>query len=275
MQEGIEKGNKVLEVNINDIDLDNKQFQLRVEMDVRDLVKSIEKEGQKIPVILRGKEPPYQIICGFRRITALKKLGREKVKAIIYPELDDEEAIRLSVIENLKRKTYNVFDKVYIFEYLKAQGKSNEEIARVFGLSEKQISRYAKIREFPEELKKAVLEERIALKPALVIFRYWKKYPEKIDLKEVIEKLAKGELGSTEEVKKYLIEKTWGIRKKKRYFRKLPDGFRIYAFSYRAGRVSEREKEEMTNALREALRIISGYTETVKKGERNSEEEKS
>jgi len=113
------------------------------------------------------------------------------------------------------------------------------------------------------------------LKPALVIFRYWKKYPEKIDLSEVIEKLAKGELGSTEEVKKYLIEKTWGIRKKKRYLRKLPDGFRIYAFSYRAGRVSEREKEEMINALREALRIISGYTETVKKGERNSEEEKS
>jgi len=133
--EGLPAG-KVVEVNLSDINAEDTEYQFRVSLKVSDLVKSIRQDGQQFPVILRG-EKPYQIVSGFRRITALRELQAVKVKAIIREDLDDEEAFKVSFIENEKKKNLNALDKAHAVEKLKKFGKKREEIALIFGLSEK------------------------------------------------------------------------------------------------------------------------------------------
>src|SRR5690606_25795603 len=86
-----------------------------------------------IPVILRGRKPPYQLICGFRRARSIKAIGGATVKAIILPDLDDEKAHRLSVLENEERKSLTDLDRANACQRLQKEGKTQEEIARIMG----------------------------------------------------------------------------------------------------------------------------------------------
>ena len=81
-------------IPLRDIALEDNTFLLRLEIDDFTMIESIQNEGQKFPVILRGKVP-YQIVSGFRRISALRKLFIEHV--IVYPDLSDDEALKLVV----------------------------------------------------------------------------------------------------------------------------------------------------------------------------------
>ena len=75
----------VTAIPLEQIDLDNTQFEYRLDPDLAALVESIKKDGQQLPVILRGRKPPYQLICGFRRARSIKAIGGATVKAIILP----------------------------------------------------------------------------------------------------------------------------------------------------------------------------------------------
>ncbi|HOU55167.1 MAG TPA: ParB N-terminal domain-containing protein, partial [Myxococcota bacterium] len=57
-------------VNLADIDLEDTRFQFRVTLRVADLVESIRRHGQQMPVILRRQpdRPKLQVVSGFRRI---------------------------------------------------------------------------------------------------------------------------------------------------------------------------------------------------------------
>src|SRR5690554_3693129 len=132
----------VTEVPLSEVDLDNTQFEYRLDPDLAALVESIKKDGQQIPVIVRGKEPPYQLICGFRRTRSIKAIGGATVKAVILADLDDEKAHRLSVLENEERKSLSDLDRANACQRLQKEGKTQEEIARIMGCSQPQVSRY-------------------------------------------------------------------------------------------------------------------------------------
>ena len=91
----------VTELPLENIDLSNTQFEYRLDPGLELLIESIKKDGQQIPVIVRGVKPPYQLICGFRRTRSIQAIGGGMVKAIILPEIDDDKAHRLSVLENV------------------------------------------------------------------------------------------------------------------------------------------------------------------------------
>ena len=57
----------ITELPLENIDLSNTQFEYRIDPGLELLIESIKKDGQQIPVIVRGTRPPYQLICGFRR----------------------------------------------------------------------------------------------------------------------------------------------------------------------------------------------------------------
>ena len=94
----------VTELPLNEIDLNNTQFEYRLDPGLELLIESIKKDGQQIPVIVRGVKPPYQLICGFRRTRSITAIGGATVKAIILPDIDDDKAHRLSVLETRNGK---------------------------------------------------------------------------------------------------------------------------------------------------------------------------
>lgn len=75
-------------------------FRLRDEGDVSELATDLARLGQLFPVDVRGRgEERYQLICGFRRVAALRFLKRDQVQVRVHEALSDEDALLLSLAE--------------------------------------------------------------------------------------------------------------------------------------------------------------------------------
>jgi ParB-like chromosome segregation protein Spo0J len=92
-------------------------FRLREPAGVAALAGSIARLGQLVPVELRplpGAEgaggPRFQVVAGFRRLAAVRLLGRERVLARVHARLDDEDAWSLALAEALLGEPYGAAD---------------------------------------------------------------------------------------------------------------------------------------------------------------------
>jgi ParB family chromosome partitioning protein len=73
-------------------------FQIRSEGEISKLATDVARLGQLFPVDVRPMGPDrYQIICGFRRVAALRFLKRDKVQARIHTDISDEDALLLAL----------------------------------------------------------------------------------------------------------------------------------------------------------------------------------
>jgi ParB family chromosome partitioning protein len=120
----------VVELPLDYINLEDESFKFRLNLREGELVDSIKHNGQQLPIIVRGKKPPYQIVSGFRRVNAIKKLEIDKVQAIVRNDLDDEQALLFSYIENENRKSYSDLDRGYAIVSFRNQGKKIEDISQ-------------------------------------------------------------------------------------------------------------------------------------------------
>ncbi|AKQ65353.1 ParB-like nuclease domain protein [Myxococcus hansupus] len=79
---------------------DDSGFKLRPEGDVSGLATDIARLGQLFPVDVRpAGDDSYQLVCGFRRVAALRFLKRDAVQARIHLRLTDEDALVMSLAE--------------------------------------------------------------------------------------------------------------------------------------------------------------------------------
>ncbi|HVG60360.1 MAG TPA: ParB N-terminal domain-containing protein [Hyalangium sp.] len=73
-------------------------FQIRSEGEISKLATDVARLGQLFPVDVRPLGPDrYQILCGFRRVAALRFLKRDKVQVRIHTDLSDEDALLLAL----------------------------------------------------------------------------------------------------------------------------------------------------------------------------------
>ena len=79
---------------------DDVSFRLRPEDDVSGLATDLARLGQLFPVDVRARgEDRYQLVCGFRRVAALRFLKRDAVQARVHTDLSDEDALLMSLAE--------------------------------------------------------------------------------------------------------------------------------------------------------------------------------
>jgi|SRR5690554_650557 len=256
----------VTQIPLEQIDLGNTQFEYRLDPDLAALVESIKKDGQQIPVILRGRKPPYQLICGFRRTRSIEAIGGGTVKAVILPEIDDEKAHRLSVLENEERKSLTDLDRANACQRLQKEGKTQEEIARIMGCSQPQISRYLRLLTLPEPVFASLKKGKITTAQALALKVTDELYSAEY-LLEFLERLEKENLSSRtlERMMKRAKGKTKsGTKADRPYFKRTKQGFKLIGFSYRPQMPAE-EKKKAISALKEALALLESE---LKKGEK-------
>jgi len=248
----------VTELPLDQIDLTNTQFEYRLDPDLAALVESIKKDGQQIPVIVRGKEPPYQLICGFRRTRSIKAIGGATVKAVILADLDDEKAHRLSVLENEERKSLSDLDRANACQRLQKEGKTQEEIARIMGCSQPQVSRYLSLLSLPAPVFDSLKAGRITTAQALALKVTDELYSAEY-LREFLHRLEKENLSSRtlERMMKKVKDKARGRKNppERPYFKRTKQGFRLAGFSFRPD-MPAREKEKAVKALKEALALL-------------------
>lgn len=77
---------------------DDDTFRVSPDGDVSALATDIARLGQLFPVDVRHKPPDrFQVICGFRRVAALRFLQRDRVLARLHTDLTDEDALLMAL----------------------------------------------------------------------------------------------------------------------------------------------------------------------------------
>ena len=102
------------------------------------ITKNIEDVGLKRPITVRhGSEmtsKDYDLICGQGRMEAFIQLGRKTIPAIVL-DASEEQALIMSLVENMARRHHRTIDLLQGVEVLKSQGYDNKTIAAKTGLT--------------------------------------------------------------------------------------------------------------------------------------------
>lgn len=112
---------------------------------IEELARSIEQKGIIQPIIVRLTDSgdvdfAYELVAGERRLRAAQRAGLQEVPALVY-DLEDREALELSIIENAQRENLNPIEEALAIQQLSMDFKMNQsEIAEVIGKSRVAIS---------------------------------------------------------------------------------------------------------------------------------------
>lgn len=104
--------------------------------DIQALADSIEKYDVLQPLVVRPTgDGRYEVLCGHRRLKALKKAGGDiTVPCIIREDIEDQDVLRVQLEENIQRKQMSAAELVAAFDGIKRQygGKlSNKALAEM------------------------------------------------------------------------------------------------------------------------------------------------
>lgn len=103
---------------------DDATFQLRPEGELDKLATDIARLGQLFPVDVRLVPPDrFQVICGFRRVAALRFLKRDRVLARLHTDLSDEDALLMALAAAIHAEPVAPEDLAALQERLEADGR--------------------------------------------------------------------------------------------------------------------------------------------------------
>lgn len=120
-------------------------------MELAQLQASLQQYGMLQPVIVQpipGKRAghQYQLVAGFRRVTAAKALGWESVPAqVLARPLTAQERVAVQLTENLQRESMTVRDIVQSIETLQEDHLSLSQMADILGLGVSTVRLYAQL----------------------------------------------------------------------------------------------------------------------------------
>lgn len=140
-------------------------FQPREDFDpetMRELVKSVKKQGVLLPLLVRPQGEQYQLVAGERRLRAAKEAGLETVPCRVL-QLDDRQVCEAAIEENLKRKDLNVLEKARAFQaYLQRFESTVEQLARQLSLSRSTVSNMIRLLDLSEPVQQALRADQIS-----------------------------------------------------------------------------------------------------------------
>lgn len=141
-------------------DISPNAFQPRQEFspeEMHELMQSIKTNGILQPIVVRRKDSKYEIIAGGRRYEAIKRLGWNKVPAVIKENISDQESFVLAIVENLQRQNLNPLEEAYSFKRLTDEfSLSLQDIAESLGKDKSTISNAMRLLKLPHEIKEAL-----------------------------------------------------------------------------------------------------------------------
>ncbi|GBG96905.1 ParB/RepB/Spo0J family partition protein [Lactococcus termiticola] len=120
---------------------------------LEELADSIKENGVLQPIILReSKVIGYELLAGERRFQASKKAGLTEIPAIVR-DYDDEEMMRLAILENLQRENLDPIEEARSLQALKDKlVLSPEDISKQLGKSRSYVSNSLRLLKLPESI---------------------------------------------------------------------------------------------------------------------------
>ncbi len=137
------------------------QYQPRVDMrqeSLDDLAASIRSQGVVQPIVVRpiGKTGPaqrYEIVAGERRWRAAQLAGLGEIPALVR-DVADEDAIEMSLIENIQRENLNPLEEASALDRLIREfDLTHAEAATAVGRSRAAVSNLLRLQELSDKVK--------------------------------------------------------------------------------------------------------------------------
>src|SRR5579864_1267790 len=148
----------VQEIGLDLIDSNPYQTRRNVkEEGLNELAESIRASGVVQPVIIRpSANGRYHLVAGERRWLASKRAGKTAVPAVIR-QVSDEQAMEITIIENLQREDLNPMEQARAFERLSREfGLTQEQIATRTGKDRASIANFIRLLRLPEVVQEAI-----------------------------------------------------------------------------------------------------------------------
>ena len=136
--------------------------------DVSDILPSIRENGVQQSMLVRKEGKSYGVVAGRRRLFALRIVAKETGKTLKAPcgileDGDNSAAIEASIIENIARLPATEMEQYEAFGRLKKSGRSVEDIAAYFGVTEIKVKRILALSELTPEIRDLYANEKICV----------------------------------------------------------------------------------------------------------------
>src|SRR5580698_9541875 len=140
--------------------IDRNPFQTRGQINqeqLAELAASITANGVVQPVLVRPlSSGRFQLIAGERRWRASQLAGKKTIPAILR-QVSDEQALEITIVENLQRADLNAMEQARAFEMLSREfHMTQEQIATRTGKDRVSVSNYMRLLSMPELVQKLV-----------------------------------------------------------------------------------------------------------------------
>jgi ParB family chromosome partitioning protein len=134
--------------------------------DISDILPSIRARGVQQPLLVRKNGSGYEIVAGRRRFFSLKTIAKEggaiePVPCAVMAEGDDAAALEASLIENVARLDPDDMARYETFARLVREGRSVEDIAATFGVTEIMIRRALALGNLLPDIREAFRQDEI------------------------------------------------------------------------------------------------------------------
>jgi ParB family chromosome partitioning protein len=154
-------------------EIDRNPFQTRTHFDEQlldELAGSITANGVVQPILVRPlPNGRFQLIAGERRWLASKKAGKTTIPAVLR-QVSDEQAMEITIVENLQRADLNPIEQARAFERLSREfGMTQEQMAFRTGKDRASIGNFLRLLKLPESLQDKVANGILSFSHARVL----------------------------------------------------------------------------------------------------------
>lgn len=134
--------------------VDRNPYQTRSHVDevaLAELADSIKASGVVQPVTVRpGPDGRFQLIAGERRWLASQRAGKTAIPAIVR-QVSNEQAMEMTIIENLQREDLNPLEQARAFARLGREfGLTQEQIAHRTGKERSSVANFLRLLKLPD-----------------------------------------------------------------------------------------------------------------------------
>ncbi len=176
-----------------------------------ELAESIKQFGVLQPLLVQKKEDYYEIIAGERRWRASKLAGVKEIPVLVK-DFSDQEAVEISLIENIQRENLNPIEEAAAYKRLMEEFHLKQDtIAERVAKSRTAVTNSMRLLKLDQRVQQMLVEEMLTTGHARALLAIEDKdlqhaaavkvFDEKLSVRET-EKLVKGILNPSEKEKK-------------------------------------------------------------------------
>lgn len=189
----VEDGDNLSTLRISDVEPDKNQPRKTFDKEaLEQLAMSISEHGVIQPIIVRSLPGGgYQIIAGERRWRAAKMAGLSEVPVVVRDDITEEQAMQITLIENLQRENLNPIEEAQGYkELIERYDMTQDSLSRAIGKARSSIANSLGLLSLPDGVKLLLQQGKLSAGHC----RALKQIKDEAVMVELAHKAAEGEL---------------------------------------------------------------------------------